>query len=149
MSSTRLYPWHKDVTRLGTSGRTTTEVGWSFDSLLAADMAQLELRTKILSFRFFLGLSTALQRAMPVCREFFAGQLLLYFKSLLTLFGKRAHGLGWCLSGLVERDRLGGLLWGPHIQLGAFRDISNQLATTTKPVEPRRVARSSAFRSAS
>src|SRR5437879_9497014 len=53
------------------------------------------------------------------------------------------------VSGIVEKRRLWGLLWGPHIHLGESRRNSNQLATTTEPVEPERVAGFSAFRSTS
>jgi hypothetical protein len=45
----------------------------------------------------------------------------------------------------AENRQLWGLLWGPHIHLGESRHISNQLAPTTEPVEPRRVAGLSAF----
>ena len=40
----------------------------------------------------------------------------------------------------IEDRELWGLLWGPLIHLGASRHISNQLATTTEPVEAERVA---------
>src|SRR5256712_11805784 len=40
-------------------------------------------------------------------------------------------------------------LWGPPVHLGESRRNSNQLATTTEPVEPERVAGFSAFRSTS
>src|SRR5216683_1365184 len=45
----------------------------------------------------------------------------------------------------IENLQLWGLLWGPHIHLGEFRDISNHLATTTEPTEPKRVAGFTAF----
>src|SRR5437660_9871940 len=40
-------------------------------------------------------------------------------------------------------------LWGPLVHLGESRRNSNQLATTTEPVEPERVAGFSAFHSTS
>jgi hypothetical protein len=37
---------------------------------------------------------------------------------------------------MIENHQLWGLLWGPLIHLGTSRDILNELATTTDPIEP-------------
>ena len=85
-------------------------------------------------------------------RERFPGSSLGHFKTLQTLFGTRTQ----CVGVVGERERakienrqLWGLLWGPLIHLGTSRHISNHLATTAEPVEPRRVAGLSVFGSTS
>ena len=53
------------------------------------------------------------------------------------------------LSELFEKHRLWELLWGPHIYLEESRRPSNQMAATTEPIEPGKVAGLSLSRSKS